>query len=379
MDNLGKITEEVEEDVEEIMRSEHSVNLEKYIEKRMPIFYPNKGLIYMFRKGATVEVYHEQFNLTRFLKRPKGETIETVIDYYGSTHQRDYCCLVFGHRFQGKQLIQFRGILGKARLYKILLMLRLIGVPKQHLLLYDKCPNYREIICHDLSSLRRPIDYAIIGGDVIIKPFVSTHFTPVRVNRGEIISYTLYQYNRKWILFTSYPYGELCEYVIESLKSRIKEAILFLGSAGSLSPRLSIGDIFLPLKIYCGLHTSSVSNLLNYLTRRRFFKLKVSRKHTSVKTPLVETMNFIENLKANGYESIDSETAYFQRGCREFLSKEINTGILLFVSDKPGSSRTLGEHDYSSNRILDVRRRLAHLTEIEIRASIGAKNERFDN
>jgi len=358
--------ERVEIDVERISTSEHSMDLKKYMEKRLPLYYPNKGLEYMVKKGAKIEVYHEQFDLNAFLEKTKGRTVEVVIDQYGSTHQRDYCYVVLGHRFQGRQIVQFRGILGENRLYKILLLLRLAGIPKKQITLFDYNPDYREIIAHDLESLDNSFDYIVIGGNVIIKPFLSANFTSVTSAHGEIVSYATFQYSNKKILFTSYPYGDLCEYVVEELGPKTRKAIMFVGSTGALDTSFSWGNIVLPSAVYNDTGSLITQNFPNKLIEQGKDGIKVSNKHLSVKTPVLETLDFIRALKNQGYDTLDVEVAYFQSGCEQHLPSYAQVGIILFVSDQPGLPSDFSKHDYSSTNILVIRQYLAQVVEEEI-------------
>lgn len=365
--------EKIKVDANRILNSEHSMDLEKYMERWLPLHYPNKGLRYMIKKGAVVEVYHEQFNLQSFLRNTKEQTIEAVIDYYGNTHQRDYCLVVLGHRFQGRQTIQFRGILGQNRLYKILLMLNLAGVPESQVIFYDNNPDYHTIIRHDLSSLNDSFDHVVFGGDVIIKPFLSSRFTPLFFTRGDIVSWTVFKYEGRKVLFTSYPYGDLSEYVVEALSPKVNKLITFVGSAGALKRDFSLGEIIMPMDIYdnTSLVTANFPNCLISKVEEVKTKVKISSKHLSVKTPLLETTEMLSILEKQGYESIDVETAYFQRGCEQSLANHSQVGVILFVSDQPGSESDLSKHDYSSEKILHIRQDLAQIVE-EIQKNIVA-------
>lgn len=363
---MEKLMSNLERDVEIIFKTQHSMNIKKYLEKRLPLYYPNKGLLYMVKRGTKIEVFHERFDLSSFLGKVKDQPMETIIDYYGSTHQRDYCYVVLGHRFQGVQKIQFRGILGKNRLYKILLMLRLSGISSEQIIVYNSYPDYKKIITQDFNSLVRPVDCIIIGGDVIIKPFLSSQCVPLVSNRGEIVSWTLFNYNQKQVLFTSYPYADLCEHVIEGLQFKIKETttMCFVGSCGTLKKELSVGDVILPITVYDNSGSLVTHDFPNNWANCNGLK---GRKHISVKTPLLETMNSIEDLTAQGYETIDTEIAYFQQGCERFLNEYNRVGIILFVSDNPNSSQPLSNHDYSLSHILNVRRHLAQILEEKIK------------
>lgn len=370
---MSELMEKIKVDANRILNSEHSMDLKKYMERWLPLHYPNKGLRYMVKKGAVVEVYHEQFNLHSFFRNTEGQTIEVVIDYYGNTHQRDYCLVVLGHRFQGRQTIQFRGILGQNRLYKILLMLYLAGVPENQVIFYDSNPDYRTIIRHDLSSLNDSFDHIVFGGDVIVKPFLSSRFRSLFSNCGDIVSWSVFNYEGKKVLFTSYPYGDLSEYVVEAFGPKVNKLITFIGSTGALRKDFSLGEIIIPMDIYddTSLVTANFSNYLITKTEKINVKAKVSSKHLSIKTPLLETTEMVSVLKKQGYESVDVdvEVAYFQRGCEQSLANYPQVGVILFVSDRPGSESDLSKHDYSSEKILHVRQDLARIVE-EIQKNI---------
>lgn len=357
------LVEKVEQALESILSSKHSMDLERYMERRLPLHYPNKGLRYMAEKGTIFEVHHEQFDLFSFLKNASGQTIETIIDHYGSTHQRDYCLVVLGHRFQGRQIVQFRGVLGRNRLYKILLLLRLAGVSKSQIVICDDKPDYRTIVRHDLSALKEPFKHVVFGGEVAIKPFLSSRFVPLFSARGEIVSWSVFQCGNNKVLLTSYPYSDLSEYVVESLSSRVEKTITFVGSTGALTTDFPVGTIILPAKIYDfdSLITSKFPNYL--LNKIEKIGAKISDKHLSVETPLVEKTDMLSVLKSRGYESIDVETAHFQRGCEKYLTDDARVGIMLFVSDQPDSGIGFSKHDYSSEKSLNIRQYLAQIVE----------------
>lgn len=360
---MAVMVEEVRRDAELILKSDHTMDLKRYIENWLPLHYPNKGLLYMAKKGARFEVHHEQFDLPSFLRSDSKQVLETVIDYYGSTHQRDYCLVILGHRFQGPQTVQFRGILGQHRLYKILLLLHLAGIPDDQIVLCDDAPDYRAIVSHDLTPLDGQVDHVVFGGEVIVKPFVSPAFNPLYSCHGEIVSWTVFQHGTRKILFTSYPYGDLSEYVAEALAAKIRSTITFVGCAGSLTTDFPIGCIILPEAIY---NDSSLvtANFPNYLLdRAEKIRAKVSGKHLSVRTPLVETTAMLADLRRQNFSSIDVETAHFQRGCEKHLTANVRVGAMLFVSDHPGSDSDLSIHDYSSAKSLDVRQSLARIVE----------------
>lgn len=271
--------------------------------------------------------------------------------------------MILGHRFQDRQIVQFRGVLGQNRLYKVLLLLHLARIPESQIVLYDNKPDYRAIISHDLSSLSESFEYVVFGGDVIIKPFLSSQFTPLFSSRGEIVSWTIFRHRKRTTLFTSYPYGDLSEHVVESLAPKVEKAITFVGSAGALTTDFSAGEIILPASIYDA--TSLITaNFPNYLIgKEERIEAKISDKHLSVKTPLVETKEMLSASKRQGYKSVDVEMAHFQRGCEKYLASHVKVGAMLFVSDQPDSVSDLSSHDYSSIKSLIIRQRLARIIE----------------
>ena len=362
--SIDALVNAVEEDVTRIRTGHHSFDIFSYLNKWLPMAFPNKGVIALAKAGRIVQIHHELFNIRKFLGKERIENLETLIDCYGSTHERDYCYLVLGHRYKSSQAVHFRGVLGVNRLHKLMLALRLAGFSKAQLRIVDHQPNYDTIIRHDLRTLPNLINEVLIGGEVVLGSYLSNKFTSVVSTRGSIISCHLYTYKRRQILLTSFPYGNLCKMAIKGMAERGVRSLCFVGSAGAIKSQLKIGDIIAPVHI-----ANEKGQIVSRKFNNRFVAeiprgVKTTRLHGNIKTPLIETSDRLKRLAQSGCETIDVEAAHFQEGCEQFLSKSGKVGVLLYVIDRPRSTRTLAQHDYSRPDIVSTRRRIAHLMEL---------------
>lgn len=370
--NTNKLIQKVEETVYSIQNTEHTLDVTKYIQKQLPVYFPNKGLIHLANDGVKAEIHHELFNIsTHFSKCPNN--IESIIQQYGCGHQKDYCLIIKGHRFTQDQFLQLRGILGKNKLYKLLLMLRLIGFEIDNIKLLNHNPNYQDIIANDLSDLPNKIDHVFIGADVVIRCFINNDFEKIARHRGEIISYSLLKYNNTNIVFTTFPYGDLCFEIIKYFSNKKILSLSFIGSAGSLSDQYLIGDIIIPNSTVSLNNNKVRMELNNHFDVNSLHNIKSSGLHGYAITPLIETKNFIQNLQGKGVETLDTEVAYFNQACKYYISDKTSCGVLLYITDLIGTDSDLSKLDYSSENIMKVRSKIMKVIKNWIELKIKEK------
>src|SRR3989344_3093416 len=208
----------------EIKESDHSMNIDAYLRKNFPFEFPNRGLKRIAKKQLDVHVFHEAITKNELHKEINEET-ESFIDFIGSTGQRNYTYIVNGSRFSSRQQIQFRGILGANRLEKIILMLL-------------------------LSDIDYDIDNIIMGGKIVFGDILNEQSDKkIGSFNGVILSGDLYEQGGKIILYTTFPYGDLCRVVVEELQIIKFRNIFFVGSCGYLNSDKKIGEIIAPIDI----------------------------------------------------------------------------------------------------------------------------------
>jgi|SRR3989344_1219261 len=337
----------------EIKESDHSMNIDAYLRKNFPFEFPNRGLKRIAKKQLDVHVFHEAITKNELHKEINEET-ESFIDFIGSTGQRNYTYIVNGSRFSSRQQIQFRGILGANRLEKIILMLLLSDIDYKRIIVYDKNPDYRLLIQDDISSIvDYDIDNIIMGGKIVFGDILNEQSDKkIGSFNGVILSGDLYEQGGKIILYTTFPYGDLCRVVVEELQIIKFRNIFFVGSCGYLNSDKKIGEIIAPIDITDCKGLSLVKKHANFLKSE-------NKKHTSVICPLYETITFIEDLKMHNVSSIDTEISYFQTGIENNMIEDRKSGILLYISDLPGKLEcTFDTSDYHSKELSIARRNL---------------------
>jgi uridine phosphorylase len=364
------LRESIERGVKQVQMGKPSFDINSYLGRRLPVTFPNKGISQFRDSAQQIEVHHELIEMSKLISEVDRGRVESVIDFYGSSHQREYCYMVCGHRFEGAQTIQFRGVLGLNRLYKLILMLRLLGISSDQISLVDHDPQYVDIVEADLERFPGSSDLVIVGGQVALRSLLASEFSQVERIRGNIVSYGVYTYNKKTIVMTSFPYGDLCETVVRCLATKGMGAVAFVGSAGALSESLQVGDIIAPRTVVNDEGTELVKRFSNRLRDPGLVTSKPSDRHGNVKTPLLETDEVVTLLRRMGCETVDVEALHFQQGCERWFPEHLRIGILLYVIDKPFSQVSLAQHDYSLPRVMDVRRTVASLIKDSIDGDI---------
>lgn len=359
--DANRLLRTAERDARRIKTEKHSLDVYAYLRRRLPMEYPNKGIVPLAKAGITTEIHHEFFDLRTVLHERSIDQLETLIDYYGSTLQRDYCYMVTGHRFNQRQKIQFRGVLGLSRLYKLALALMVAGFPREEIRILDHQPNYDAIIERDLLTLNHAIDEVFIGGEGVFGLFLPKSCT-VASARGDIVSYRLCKWHGKYALLTTFPYGDLCTYVVKGLVRKGVRSLSFVGSAGAINRRINFRDVVAPISI-----ADEDGHIVTHRFHNHFAvghpEFKATKLHGSVRTPLLETMRCLKSLAHLGCETVDVEAAHFQKGCEKWLDRNGRVGVVLYVFDKARSIRTLAQNDYFTPDVVKAREHLSQLIE----------------
>jgi hypothetical protein len=342
----------VESEANTIRHSTSTIDIPSYLERWLPMKYPNKGLPELIAEGRHFEIHHEVFSasdLTFEIRDPHD--LESCIQHYGNSHQRDYCYLVRGHRFDLCQHIQFRGVLGLHRISKLILALLLAGCPAEHIHLVDHRPDYLQVARNDLAAIDIPIDIAVVGGLVVtgrqvIRPELSCCYT----FSGDIISGKILTDGQHSMLLSTFPYGDLCRTATQALLETCPARLLFTGATGSMTSALQVGDLCMPLAV-TGESAIECEMVDQSFLHRDDITLKGSPLHGNIRTPLLETQQVIETLAQVGVTTLETEVYYFHQACREHVTGATQTGIVLYVSDVIGSEKDLGQVNFSDMRM----------------------------
>jgi hypothetical protein len=343
----------VEKDADAIRQQDHLLDVQAYLRQWLPSRFPNKGLHELVSEGRTIEIHHEALELHALLAElasGHGFELESLIDHYGNTHQRDYCYIVLGHRFDTEQVVQFRGILGVNRLYKIVLMLLLGGCSVQHLRLVDHQPDYRELAHDDLRHVSQNLDLIVVGGLVVGGHDLDDRFAVESEFRGHIVSGRQCNVQGRKILLTTFPYGDLSFFAAVNLFDKIPKKLIFTGAAGAIAGDYKVGDIFLP-EMVREISSSRQDVKPSHEAFTGLLDLCKKGIHASVKTPLVETNAKIHELCHLGITTIDVEVSHFHLACIDCLRPNVATGILLYVSDLIGQNGKLSPIEFSALRL----------------------------
>ena len=338
---------QIEQEAATIRSSTPTIDIPAYLARWLPMLYPNKGVKELIAEGRTIEIHHEAFTADMVSMNADRETF---LQHYGNSHQRDYCYIVDGHRWSPYQHVQFRGVLGLHRLFKLALALLLAGCPADKIRLIDHQPDYQAQVRRDLAGVEGPLDLIVIGGLVVAGHTVPPELTPGYTFTGEVISGQVWTLGQRRLLLTTFPYGDLSFHATQALLEKEPIRLLFTGAAGSLSPMLEVGDICIPQAIA----DETVSSVAPLVTDPALLTLlpdvKSSALHGSIRTPLLETYRLVATFVQKGVTSLDVEAFHFHRACR--ANPRAKTGILLYISDMIGigAGADLGQITFSDLR-----------------------------
>lgn len=339
-------------EAENLKKDRHTLDVARYIEGRFPLRFPNKGLQEFIAEGRVIEIHHEALVPEQLFAeiQHSNSNLETWIDYFGNTHQRDYCYIVLGHRFDDQQVIQLRGLLGENRMHKTLLMLALAGFPQAQIRVIDHAPDYLAITREDLESVSTDLDLIAVGGVVVGGRSLDGRYTCEHRFSGQIISGKVFRISNCRVLMTTFPYGDLSFHATRALLEKFPKRIIFTGAAGSLTPRLGVGQIFSPTEIADESGTI-VRNEVNQSLLSVIIQQKLQIVHGNISTPLLETEEKIRALVERGITTIDVEVLHFYRACLKFLQTLADAGVILYVSDVIGAVTSLSQVNFSNLRV----------------------------
>lgn len=339
--------QQIEQEAAAIRSSTSTIDIPTYLARWLPLDYPNKGLKELIAEGRTIEIHHETFTVDMMSMNAERETF---LQHYGNSHQRDYCYIVDDHRWSPYQYVQFRGVLGLHRLFKLVLALLLAGCPADKIRLIDHQPDYQVQVRRDLAGVGGPLDLIVIGGLVVAGHAMPKAMTPGFTFTGEIVSGQIWTSGHRRLLLTTFPYGDLCFYATQALLEKEPVRLLFTGATGSLSPMLEVGDICIPQAIA----DETLSSVAPLVTDPALLTLlpdaKSSALHGSIRTPLLETYRLVATFVQKGVTSLDVEAFHFHRACR--ANPRAKAGILLYISDMIGivAGADLGQITFSDLR-----------------------------
>lgn len=350
--DAGQLVEDAVRDAARICGAAHTLDIQAYLDCWLPLRFPNKGLVELFEDGRVIEIWHEAITIADLFQPGVQELgkVETVIDHYGNSHQRDYCLVVMGHRFEDAQRVMFRGVLGRSRLYKLVLTLILAGCPADHIRIIDTRPDVAGLAAADLGSVVDGIDLVAIGGEVVAGRMLARQFgTPARF-AGQVVSGSMFAVGGKSVLLTTFPYGDLCYAATRALIQRRPKRLVFVGAAGALDPQHKLGDLFTP-EVLADKDGAPIQAEPARRRQEPLFPVSPGWIHGNVRTPLLETVDEVNCLRRFGVGTVDVEAMHFQLACRDGLippNGETETGILLYVSDVVGSAEALAPVDFGN-------------------------------
>lgn len=302
-----------------------------YIRKRLPMDYPAGGLVSWLRRGLQVTIWHGMS-----IDPPPNVdgSLQLVLEQHGSSHHLEHRLYVFAMK-DGTVTAHFRGVLGVFRMRKLQAMLMLAGVPESCVQRRVIASEIKQQIDEDLHGLDR-CEIAIVGGLSRIADQASwiQHREIEHRRSGRLVSYqvAIVACRSKSIRvgLLTYPYGDLCGAVGQSLRDIGVTVPIFVGSAGSLVPGLARGDTSCPTRIFGDELTSSI-DLENLLEKHHAWECK--KGHCSVQTPLQESGRFVARAVRSEIWTADCEVYSFLEGwgARGYAAK---AGIALFVTDE---------------------------------------------
>ncbi|RME74530.1 MAG: hypothetical protein D6785_15770 [Planctomycetota bacterium] len=160
-------------------------------------------------------------------------------------------------------------------------------------------------------------------------------------------------------------YGDTMGDVGRALVDSGVKKIGYFGTAGGVSTPehpVKVGDIHIPKKIYDphgNLANEGVENAFLHSLKPESLdpslrkSVKLGTNLGNVRSPMVETNDWLEKVKSEGLNSVEVETSHLARGVREAaknngVKPELYTSVI--ISDVPGSEETLDKLDPSKRK-----------------------------
>jgi len=173
-------------------------------------------------------------------------------------------------------------------------------------------------------------------GKYFKKPFEMTRFSVI-----------LKSGRKAALMVTKNPYGDVLQPLAFYLKRIGAKTVLFTGSSGSLDPHANIGDVVVPTTMLGLLENGSFSpprkgnSIAEFCSREKYEGVRISGKHASLCSPLIETESIVSEMRKSGIESVDCESWHLFRS----FPASFERGAIFLITDKPGGEVTLDQHE----------------------------------
>ena len=205
--------------------------------------------------------------------------------------------------------------------------------------------NYRKIISNILKKIiKKNKIKCLIGYDSHMRNFLKGNFviSPILEKKeSEFISYYLYKLRDKklnefYFINIGHCLGEYSSSLVQELARNGLRDFYFLGNAGGLK-KSKVNWLHIPKSVSNeDFHIIFFRNIFNVNKNKiKYKKILFKSQHLSVKSPLVETMDYLNFIKNKGFSEVDVELYSILDKIKNF--SRINIGIILIISDMPGN------------------------------------------
>lgn len=130
-------------------------------------------------------------------------------------------------------------------------------------------------------------------------------------------------------------YGDQLVELLHTFHKKGIRQLLYLGTAGSLSPQIHTGDVIIPLAFSTPQNTRLPfhNRAAKLLQKVNDAKIKLVQLHGWTYSPVIETEDFLKKLQKSGNQSIDVEARYLGEFCH--THPDTSASMVLFISDEP--------------------------------------------
>ena len=153
-------------------------------------------------------------------------------------------------------------------------------------------------------------------------------------------------------------WGESSVFVAQGSLELNPKAILFMGSAGGLSPKVNLYGVSVPSQfILAGNKTVAIPNFIfeslqamNYQTDR----VSLGTHHGNTNSPIEETIADVTAKVDAGLDAIDVETDLVAQMLAQYnlkVKQPVLFGALNLITDKPNSDKYNWSHEYSLTKM----------------------------
>jgi len=188
-----------------------------------------------------------------------------------------------------------------------------------------------------------------------------THNSPYL--RYQAFSYTDSTGSKRELMVTKNMMGDLSGILAATLADEGANRILFLGSAGGISPDSAVGGIRLPDNLFDekGIKVHSGNDLLDFirLNEQDPDDIRMGGNAGNVASPISETRDMIRNSRSSGIDSLECEMAHVSQALK---GKEVRFSCANVITDLPSNGESLHEirtinrnrEDEAVDRIVDM-------------------------